>query len=78
MLTGPAPTRAAELFMMFQEILGQALEIDYRHSGAGHYAVTPYAYTPRPGKKLVTSHYVDMGQGLLRLVEEIHHELDRG
>ncbi|MDQ3365084.1 MAG: NAD(P)-dependent oxidoreductase [Myxococcota bacterium] len=79
MLTGASPTRAADLFKMFQEILGRRLEIDYRHGespGSGHYAVTPYAYTPRPGKKLVTTHYVDMGQGLLRMIEDIHRELE--
>lgn len=75
LLTGPAPTRAADLFMMFQEILGQRLTIDYRSpDGSGHYAVTPYAYTPKPGRKLVTTQYVDMGQGLLRMIEELHHE----
>ena len=76
MLTGASPTRAADLFMMFQEILGKKLDIDYRHLESGHYAVTPYAYTPRPGKKLVTTHYVDMGQGLLRMVEEIQRDLE--
>jgi len=78
MLTGASSTRASELFMMFQEILGKKLQIDYRQlegEGHGHYRVTPYAYTPRPGKKLVTTHYVDMGQGLLRLVEELEQEL---
>jgi len=80
MLTGASPTRAADLFTMFQEILGRRIEIDYRHAsgpGSGHYAVTPYAYTPRPGKKLVTTHYVDMGQGLLRMIEDIQREIDR-
>jgi UDP-glucose 4-epimerase len=80
MLTGPAPTRAADLFMMFQEILGRRVDVDYREPegpGSGHYAVTPYAYTPKPGRKLVTTHYVDMGQGLLRMVEDLHREIDR-
>lgn len=79
MLTGPSPTRAADLFMMFQEILGRRIEIEYRHiegPGSGHYAVTPYAYTPRPGRKLITTHYVDMGQGLLRMIEDLHRELE--
>ncbi|MGE0548989.1 MAG: NAD-dependent epimerase/dehydratase family protein [Kofleriaceae bacterium] len=80
LLTGPASTRAADLFMMFQEILGKQLEIVYRGSLAprtGHYSVTPYAYTPKPGRKLVSTHYVDMGQGLLRLIEDLHHERQR-
>lgn len=72
-LTGASPTRAADLFTMFAEILGKPVHIDYRRE-TGHYAVTPYAYTPRPGKKLVTTHYVDMGQGLLRMVEDLDRE----
>ncbi|HTR55138.1 MAG TPA: NAD(P)-dependent oxidoreductase [Kofleriaceae bacterium] len=79
MLTGTSPTRAADLFKMFEEILGRTVQVEYRHTsgpGSGHYAVTPYTYTPRPGRKLVTTHYVDMGQGLLRMVEDIHRELE--
>jgi UDP-glucose 4-epimerase len=73
-LTGASPTRAADLFTMFSEILGRPVHIDYRRE-TGHYAVTPYAYTPRPGKKLVTTHYVDMGQGLLRMIEDLDREI---
>lgn len=79
LLTGPAATRAGDLFTMFQEILGRPVAVEYRKAegpGSGHYAVTPYAYTPKPGRKLVTTHYVDMGQGLLRMVEDISRELD--
>ena len=43
--------------------------------GSGHYSVTPYAYTPKPGRKLVATNYVDMGQGILQMIEEIHREL---
>jgi UDP-glucose 4-epimerase len=76
LLTGPSGLRAHDLFMMFQEILGRPVAVDYRKAdgpGSGHYSVTPYAFTPKPGRKLVTTHYVDMGQGLLRMIEEIHH-----
>ena len=77
LLTGQASTRAAELFKMFQEILGRKLEVQYRPAeGHGHYSVTPYAYTPKPGRKLVSNHYVDMGQGLLRMVEDLHREVE--
>ncbi len=76
LLTGPSALRAADLFTMFAEILGRPVGVEYRAAegpGSGHYSVTPYAYTPRAGRKLVTTHYVDMGQGLLQLVEELHH-----
>lgn len=72
LLTGASPTRAGDLFTMFGEILGRKVDVDYKQSeGSGHYAVTPYAYTPKPGRKLTSNAYVDMGQGLLRMVEEI-------
>jgi UDP-glucose 4-epimerase len=77
LLTGHSALRAADLFTMFQEILGREVAVDYHDAdgpGSGHYSVTPYAYTPKPGRKLVTSHYVDMGQGLLQLVEELHRD----
>lgn len=79
LLTGPSATRAGDLFTMFQEILGRPVAVEYRQAegpGSGHYAVTPYAYTPKPGRKLVTTNYVDMGQGLLRMVEDISRELE--
>lgn len=71
-LTGSASLRAAELFTMFQEILGRPVEVKYARQKEGHYAVTPYAYTPKPGRKLTAPHFVDMGQGLLQVIEELH------
>jgi UDP-glucose 4-epimerase len=75
LLTGPSALRAGDLFTMFQEILGREVAVDYRPAEgprSGHYSVTPYAFTPRPGRKLVTTEYVDMGQGLLQMIEELH------
>jgi UDP-glucose 4-epimerase len=79
LLTGPSALRAGDLFTMFGEILGRPIDVDYRAAdgpGSGHYRVTPYAFTPKPGRKLVTTHYVDMGQGLLRMVEDLHGDRD--
>lgn len=70
-LTGSSPLRAAELFTMFGEILGKAVAVKYAHTKEGHYAVTPYAYTPKPGKKMTANPFVDMGQGLLHVIEEL-------
>ncbi|MBI2378120.1 MAG: NAD(P)-dependent oxidoreductase [Deltaproteobacteria bacterium] len=74
-LTGHAQTRAEDLFKMFSEILGRPVRVEYpRESDASHYSITPYAYTPRPGTKLTTNEYVDMGQGVLQVVEQIAKE----
>jgi UDP-glucose 4-epimerase len=74
-ITGPYPMRASDLFAMFSEIVGRKLEIEYvsEHSASnGHYQITPYSYSPKPGRKVFSTCYVDMGQGLLQLLEQIH------
>jgi len=71
-LTGPHPMRLRDLFTMFSEILGRELEVKYQTPGDSHYRVTPYAFTPRVGRKLTANCYVDMGQGLLQILEELH------
>lgn len=75
-ITGPHPTRVRDLFTMFSEILGRDVEVSYEAPPDGaedaHYRITPYAYTPRVGRKLTSNLYVDMGQGVLQLLEQIH------
>ena len=71
-LSGHHPMRLRDLFTMFSEILGREVEIEYQEPGESHYRITPYAFSPRVGRKLTATSYVDMGQGLLQVLEEIH------
>lgn len=74
-ITGHHPMRLRDLFTMFSEILGRRLEIDYlapeEEFAHAHYHVTPYAFSPRTGRKLTSNHFVDMGQGILQVLEEL-------
>jgi UDP-glucose 4-epimerase len=71
-LTGHEPMRVADLLKMLAEILGLPGEIDFRDENyAGHYVRTPYAYQPRLGRKYTPPLHVDLGQGLLQLIEEV-------
>ena len=38
--------------------------------------MTPYRYTPKQAQKLVPEEFMDLGQGVLELVEEINEEID--
>jgi UDP-glucose 4-epimerase len=66
---------------MIQEIVGPDVELDLQAPPAPglhppestHYTVTPYAFRPRLGRKLVATDVTDMGQGLLQCLDEIHH-----
>lgn len=73
-LTGNDKLTISDLFKMFGEILGKRSEVRYlgdEGKGNGHYNITPYAYTPKIGHKLVSLEYVDMGQGIIQVIEEI-------
>jgi UDP-glucose 4-epimerase len=76
-LTGNDRLTIAELFRMFGEIVNKPVKIRYenQHGGtSGHYAVTPYTFTPKLGTKLIANEFVDMGQGLIQVVEMIHNQ----
>ena len=73
-LTGNDKLEVSELFKMFGEILGKDTKVRFlgdEGKGNGHYNLTPYAYTPKLGSKLVSNEYVDMGQGIIQVIEEI-------
>jgi len=74
-LTGHHPMRYRDLMYTIQEILKkQKVVLEFKQKGKSnpHYNITPYSYTPRIGKKLVSNHYIDIGQGLLECIEEIY------
>jgi len=74
-LTGNQPMRVADLLKMLAEILGMPNDIEFRNeSYAGHYVRTPYAYQPKLGRKYAPVLHVDMGQGLLQLIDEIRRK----
>lgn len=81
-LTGHHPMRFADLLEMIREIVGEVEIVmnppgaeDARHGTSGHFVISPYSFRPKVARKLVANPYVDMGQGLLECLEEIHLEL---
>lgn len=72
-LTGQEPMRVIDLLKMLAEILGLPQEVQFTES-PGHYIRTPYAYQTKLGRKYVPPMHVDLGQGLLQLIEEIRQE----
>jgi UDP-glucose 4-epimerase len=75
-LTGHEPMRVLDLLKMLAEIMGLPGEVDFRDEAyAGHYVRTPYAWQPRLGRKYMPPLHVDLGQGLLQLIEEVSREL---
>jgi UDP-glucose 4-epimerase len=78
-ITGTQVLKSEELLTMIEEIIGKKIDVQYTqhndpNTANDHYVMTPYRFTPKPGKKLVPPEFVDIGQGILCLVEEVYHE----
>lgn len=71
-LTGHHPMRVRDVMEMVREMLGGKVKLEFdNESVSGHYNITPYNYHPKVAKKLVSTLYTDMGQGLLDCIAEI-------
>jgi len=72
-LTGQEPMQVVDMLKMLSEILGFLPEsvrfIENKY--AGHYVRTPYSYQPKLGRKYIPPVHVDLGQGLLQVINEI-------
>ena len=74
-ITGQQSMKVSDMFSMIFEIEGKEVDINYldEHKGSSHYGNTPYRYTPKTSMKIIPTEFVDLGQGLLDIVEEIHN-----
>jgi UDP-glucose 4-epimerase len=77
-LTGTERLKRIELITMINEIMGNKLKVNQlSDKNSGHYKITPYSYHPTVAKKLVANPFIDLGQGLLKCIQEINKELDK-
>ncbi|MBI5050044.1 MAG: NAD(P)-dependent oxidoreductase, partial [Nitrospirae bacterium] len=75
------PMKVRELFIMIKEMLKDDIEFEFVPQTSidpmGHYAITPYTFIPKVGKKYVKHYYTDMGQGLLLCMQEVFDKIQR-
>ncbi|MDR2604330.1 MAG: NAD(P)-dependent oxidoreductase [Desulfovibrio sp.] len=76
-LSGTLPMRVGDLLKMIAEMLGKDVEFTFLGDGkSGHYEITPYSFNPHIGKKMTPRLSTDLGQGLLKVIEDLHKELN--
>lgn len=77
-ITGQQLIRVDQLAAILFEIAGLKPVMNFHgeHTRPDHYGQTPYRYSPRSAKKLVPIEFVDLGQGLLDVIEEVHQAFD--
>ncbi len=68
-LTGTERMRVRDVMQMIAEILPADVKLEFASGNPiSHYTMTPYAYQPNIGHKLVGTDFVDLGQGLLECI----------
>lgn len=78
-LTGTERMRVRDVMQMIAEILPGKVKLEFASGNPiSHYTMTPYAYQPNIGHKLVGTDFVDLGQGLLECISQLqsHQEFD--
>jgi UDP-glucose 4-epimerase len=77
MLTGAKSIKYGDLLEMIKEMFQNKVEIVmHANKSKTHYKMSPYSFNPKMAKKLVCNPHIDLGQGILNLIGEIHSKLN--
>lgn len=78
MLTGYQQITRGELLNVICEMMGGDIEIERTAPASenmqGHYKYTPYVFRPQVSRKMVAPNYIEFGQGLLNVMEDVHEK----
>lgn len=78
MITGNHAIKIKDLLIMIREIFNNKIEIEYLPSAEEeHYEITPYSFSPKIAKKVVSNSYLDLGQGILSMIDDVYGEFVR-
>lgn len=74
-ITGQQSIKISDMLAMIFEIIGKKPNVKYLTSSTktSHYGNTPYRYVPKSSMKMVPNEFVDLGQGLLNIIEELYN-----
>jgi UDP-glucose 4-epimerase len=72
LLTGLERFTMAELFSLVEEILNKKLDIEFScSSNSDHYKITQYNFSPIQAKRISKLAHVDLGNGIMELVNTL-------
>ena len=76
-IAGNQQMKVKELLLMVKEILDNKIEIAYTPTQTSyHYEITPYTFAPKLAKKIVGQTHLDIGQGILKCIQEVYRDLN--
>jgi len=74
-ITGERQMKIRDLLMMIKEILKGEVDIEFQPAKFNeHYEITPYVFNPQIAKKIFGNEHVDMGQGIIDILSELHQK----
>lgn len=75
-LSGHERMPVKTLMKMVSEMIPGGVELKFGNQKSDpHYDITPYAFHPKVGHKLVANDYVELGQGIMDCLADIHERL---
>jgi len=76
-ITGSQILTSRELIELIFEIVGLKENARYlpEDKAIYHYSSTPYRYIPKQARKLVPREFIDIGEGVLEIIDEISRDL---
>ena len=76
-LTGNQQMRVEDLLNMIKEIFNNKVYIGFFSPDTNsHYEITPYTFAPKTGRRLMGSTYMDLNEGLLQMIYDLHGKLN--
>lgn len=76
-ISGNQQMRIKDLLYMIKEMFDNKVKIEFLPAnGTGHYEITPYIFAPKIGKKLTNRLFLDLSQGILDMIYDMHKKLD--
>jgi UDP-glucose 4-epimerase len=76
-ITGNQQLKVKDLLIMIKEMLDNKIDIQYVNTKMSlHYEITPYTFAPRIARRIMGKTYLDLGQGILKTIQDIYKELN--
>ena len=77
MITGSQSIKIKDLLKIINEIFDHKLKIKIiKKKLDDHYENTPYSYIPKHAKKITFNESIDLGQGIIEIIEELNNQLN--
>jgi UDP-glucose 4-epimerase len=76
-ITGNQQMKVKDILSMVKEMLDNRIRIEYRPKDVSyHYEVTPYTFSPKLARRIISKTYLDLGQGILKCIQAAYNELN--